>query len=97
MSIPQETSALNTTPNLHEFLNIFHRRRTLILLVMMCFVGLSTTAAIVWSPTFKSTATILIEEQEVPAELVHSTITSYADQRIEMIKQQVMSRPAPLD
>ncbi len=94
MSIPQETSALNTTPNLHEFLNIFHRRRTLILLVMMCFVGLSTTAAIVWSPTFKSTATILIEEQEVPAELVHSTITSYADQRIEMIKQQVMSRPS---
>jgi hypothetical protein len=32
MSIPQETSELNTTPNLHEFLNIFHRRRTLILL-----------------------------------------------------------------
>jgi len=47
---------------------------------------------VLWPPTFKSTATILIEEQEVPAELVHSTITSYADQRIEMIKQQVMSR-----
>jgi polysaccharide biosynthesis transport protein len=37
-------------------------------------------------------ATILIEEQEIPSELVHSTITSYADQRIETIKQQVMSR-----
>jgi uncharacterized protein involved in exopolysaccharide biosynthesis len=37
-------------------------------------------------------ATILIEEQEIPPELVHSTITSYADQRIETIKQQVMSR-----
>ena len=42
--------------------------------------------------TYKSTATILIEEQEIPTELVHSTITSFADQRIEMIKQQVMSR-----
>jgi uncharacterized protein involved in exopolysaccharide biosynthesis len=37
-------------------------------------------------------ATILIEEQEIPSELVHSTITSYADQRIETIKAQVMSR-----
>ncbi|MCS6317309.1 MAG: lipopolysaccharide biosynthesis protein [Nitrospira sp.] len=57
--------------------------------ILLC---LSLAAAVLWPPTFKSTATILIEEQEVPAELVHSTITSYADQRIEMIKQQVMSR-----
>ena len=48
--------------------------------------------AILWPATYKSTATILIEEQEIPAELVHSTITSFADQRIEIIKQQVMSR-----
>jgi polysaccharide biosynthesis transport protein len=48
--------------------------------------------AFLWPPTYKSTATILIEEQEIPSELVRSTITSYADQRIETIKQQVMSR-----
>ncbi len=48
--------------------------------------------AFLWPPTYKSTATILIEEQEIPSDLVRSTITSYADQRIETIKQQVMSR-----
>jgi uncharacterized protein involved in exopolysaccharide biosynthesis len=53
---------------------------------------LSVAAAFLWSPTYKSMATILIEEQEIPSELVQSTITSYADQRIETIKQQVMSR-----
>jgi len=53
---------------------------------------LSLAAAFLWPPTYKSLATILIEEQEIPSELVHSTITSYADQRIETIKQQVMSR-----
>lgn len=81
-----------STVNLRDYLEMFGRRRTLIFLSAGFLLCLSTFAAILWPPTFKSTATILIEEQEVPAELVHSTITSYADQRIETIKQQVMSR-----
>ncbi|SLM42033.1 putative Lipopolysaccharide biosynthesis protein [Nitrospira sp. ND1] len=80
------------TINLGDYLAIFKRRRTVIFFVAGFLLCLSLAAAVLWPPTFKSTATILIEEQEVPAELVHSTITSYADQRIEMIKQQVMSR-----
>ncbi|MCS6327228.1 MAG: lipopolysaccharide biosynthesis protein [Nitrospira sp.] len=81
-----------STINLGDYLAILKRRKTVIVVVSGLLFCLSLAAAILWPPTFKSTATILIEEQEVPAELVHSTITSYADQRIEMIKQQVMSR-----
>ena len=40
----------------------------------------------------RSTATILIEEQEIPPDLVRTTISSYADQRIQVISQQVMTR-----
>jgi len=71
---------------------MFHRQRTLIVLAGAVLLGLSLAAAFLWPATYKSMATILIEEQEIPSELVHSTITSYADQRIETIKQQVMSR-----
>ncbi|OAI44915.1 hypothetical protein AYO43_08710 [Nitrospira sp. SCGC AG-212-E16] len=71
---------------------MFHRRRTLVVLAGGVLLGLSLAAAFLWPATYKSMATILIEEQEIPSELVHSTITSYADQRIETIKQQVMSR-----
>lgn len=78
--------------NLGDYLAILKRRKTVIVVASGLLFCLSLAAAILWPPTFKSTATILIEEQEVPTELVHSTITSYADQRIEMIKQQVMSR-----
>lgn len=78
--------------SLQAYVAIFHRRRTLILLAGGVLLGLSLAAAFLWPATYKSMATILIEEQEIPAELVHSTITSYADQRIETIKQQVMSR-----
>jgi len=86
---PQESES---TVNLRDYLAVFQRRRAVILLAAGLLLCLSVAAAILWPPTYKSTATILIEEQEVPAELVHSTITSYADQRIETIKQQVMSR-----
>ena len=78
--------------SLHDYLAMFHRRRTLIVLAGGVLLGLSLAAAFLWPPIYKSMATILIEEQEIPSELVHSTITSYADQRIETIKQQVMSR-----
>ena len=77
---------------LQDYLAIFRRRRTLTFLAGGALLFLSLTAAFLWPPTYKSMATILIEEQENPSELVHSTITSYADQRIETIKQQVMSR-----
>ena len=78
--------------SLHDYLAMFHRRRTLIVLVGGVLLGLSLAAAFLWPPVYKSMATILIEEQEIPSEFVHSTITSYADQRIETIRQQVMSR-----
>jgi len=75
-----------------EYLEIFQRRRKVILLTFGTLLGAVLAVALLWPPTYKSTATILIEEQEVPSDLVRSTITSYADQRIETIKQQVMSR-----
>ena len=75
-----------------EYLEVFRRRRKLMLMIGLGLLSVALIVAFLWPPTYKSTATILIEEQEIPADLVRSTITSYADQRIETIKQQVMSR-----
>ena len=78
--------------SLKDYIGAFRRRRRLILLTGMGVLMVALPLAFLWPPTYKSTATILIEQQEIPSDLVHSTITSYADQRIETIKQQVMSR-----
>ncbi|MBU6482997.1 MAG: lipopolysaccharide biosynthesis protein [Nitrospirae bacterium] len=86
------TSQSEPVQSFQTYVAMFHRRRTLIVLVGGVLLGLSLAVAFLWPPVYKSMATILIEEQEIPSELVHSTITSYADQRIETIKQQVMSR-----
>ncbi|MFO1466811.1 MAG: hypothetical protein U1F35_10300 [Steroidobacteraceae bacterium] len=56
--------------------------------------GVGTAAiltALLWPPTYRSTGTILIEQQEVPTDFVRSAATSYADQRVQMISQRVMT------
>ena len=56
---------------------------------VIALIGVGT--AVLWPPTYRSTATILIEQQEIPQDLVRSTITSFADQRIQLINQRVMT------
>jgi uncharacterized protein involved in exopolysaccharide biosynthesis len=90
--MPHPSRDSEQTQGLQDYLAILRRRRTLILLAGGSLLILSLAVAFLWPATYKSMATILIEEQEVPTDLVRSTITSYADQRIETIKQQVMSR-----
>ena len=51
----------------------------------------SVVAAIAWPPTYRSSGTILIEQQEVPEDFVRSAISSYADQRVQVISQRVMT------
>jgi uncharacterized protein involved in exopolysaccharide biosynthesis len=61
------------------------------LIVLVLVLVASMTAGLLWPPTYVSTGTILIEQQEVPVDLVRSTISSFADQRIQMISQRVMT------
>ena len=67
------------------------RRWSLLTSVAFGVATLAVLAAFAWPATYMSTGTILIEQQEVPMELVRSTISSYADQRIQVITQRVMT------
>jgi uncharacterized protein involved in exopolysaccharide biosynthesis len=87
------TADMDSSPkDLHHYLSVLHRRRKVIVTVGGVLAILSVAIAF-WLPAvYRSTATILIEEQEIPHDLVRSAIATYADQRIETIKQQVLSR-----
>lgn len=80
------------TKDLRDYLAIVQRRKKQILTVMGILALVSVIVAFTLPPVYRSTATILIEEQEIPTDLVRSTITGYADQRIQVISQQVMTR-----
>lgn len=75
-----------------EYLSMLRRYRAQIIAVTVVLAAITLFTAITLPPIYRSTATILVQEQEVPPELVRSTITSFADERIQVISQQVMTR-----
>lgn len=85
-------SAEQDQKTLREVWRVFRRRRWVVGVAGATILALGAAVAFLWPAVYRSRATILIEEQEIPPDLVRSAISSYADQRIETIKQQVMSR-----
>lgn len=67
------------------------RRRVPAIVVGIAVLLSALGAALLWPATYRATGTILIEQQEVPVDVVRSMISSYADQRIQVISQRVMT------
>jgi polysaccharide biosynthesis transport protein len=84
VAIPQE-------PQFLEHLRDLVRRRGLVLGVFAVALLSTLLIALLTPSVYQSSATILIEQQEIPQDFVRSTITSFADQRIQMISQRVMT------
>lgn len=83
---------ITSTPDLRDYISIVIRRRIRMGVAFFIVFAIGITAAIVWPPTYLSSATILIEDQEIPTDIVRSTITSFATQRIQAITHRVMNR-----
>jgi succinoglycan biosynthesis transport protein ExoP len=81
----------NSSPDSREKLLAYWRRRGTFWSVAGAVMGIAVAIAVLWPPTYRSTATILIEQQEIPQDLVRSVITTYADQRVQIISQRVMT------
>jgi len=80
-----------------DFLDGLVRRRALASAIAAVCVITALAIALLLPPSYRSTGTILIEQQEVPADLVRSTVTAYADQRLQVINQRVMTSSNLLD
>jgi polysaccharide biosynthesis transport protein len=80
------------TKGINDYLLTFRRRKKQILATACILFLIISVVAVIWPASYRSTGTILIEEQEIPSDMVRSTISSYADQRIQVITQQVMTR-----
>lgn len=74
-----------------DIIDIVKRRRWALWTPIAVLLLLSMIVVFVWEPVFRSTSTILIEEQEIPREYVMATVTSYAEQRLQSINQRIMS------
>jgi len=76
---------------LNDYLDMVRRHKFLVLIPALVIFTVAASVAYLLPATYKSQGRILIESQEIPNDLVRTTVTSYADQRIEVIKQRIMT------
>jgi succinoglycan biosynthesis transport protein ExoP len=74
-----------------DILGALRRRKWIGLIIGVIGVTATVTIVKTWPATYQSTATILIEEPDVPADLVKSTVSTFANDRLQVIQQRVMT------
>ncbi|MBI5237000.1 MAG: chain-length determining protein [Deltaproteobacteria bacterium] len=74
-----------------DIIKIIKRRRRGFIVSAFAIFLLSVLITLVWKPVYRSTSTILIEEQEISKEYVMATVSSYAEERLQTINQRIMS------
>ncbi len=87
----EETS--EPSKDLADYLEALRRRRKEIMIVAATLFVISLLVTFLIPPSYRSSATILIEEQQIPRHLIRSTVTAYAWERIRTISEKVMTRP----
>ncbi|MGH8644566.1 MAG: Wzz/FepE/Etk N-terminal domain-containing protein [Gammaproteobacteria bacterium] len=77
---------------LSDYLAIVRRRKKIVVSAIALISLVSFGIAWGLPPVYSSSATILNEQQEISQDFVRSTVTSFAFERIEIIKQKLMTR-----
>ena len=78
--------------SVNDYLEVFKRRKMFVVGPFALVFFLALLLALLLPPVYRSTARILIEEQEIPSDLVRGSVSTFADQRIQSISQRVMTR-----
>ena len=71
--------------------DVIMRRLPIGMMVLAVLLLITVAAALGLPSVYQSRAVILIEQQEMPQDLVRSMVTSFADQRIQVISQRVLT------
>lgn len=78
--------------SVNDYIAIIKHHAVLLIVSCAAILGVSIAVAMSLPPTFESSGTILIESQQISPELVAANNGTFADERIEVIRQRVMTR-----
>jgi succinoglycan biosynthesis transport protein ExoP len=87
----------NETEDIRYYISILRYRKKYFFIPALVVLVVAILVARLLPSTYESTSTILIEEQQIPQEFVRSTVTGFADQRIQSLTQQILSRAKLLE
>jgi uncharacterized protein involved in exopolysaccharide biosynthesis len=71
---------------------LFKRRWAYFLVPFVLIASAGGGVALLWPATYLSEGKILVQSQQIPVELVRPTVTSAAQERIQVIEQRTMTR-----
>jgi polysaccharide chain length determinant protein (PEP-CTERM system associated) len=78
--------------HLDDYIEIM-RRRIWYLVIPFVLIILGTVLFVIFAPRlYKATTLVLVSPQQVPEALIHSTVTTRIEERLQSIAQEVMSR-----
>jgi succinoglycan biosynthesis transport protein ExoP len=80
------------TKDFRDYFFILLKRKRYFFIPFLVLFTIITAVALLLPAVYESTSTILIEDQQIPPEFVRSTVTGFADQRIQSLTQQILSR-----
>ncbi|TDF84123.1 Wzz/FepE/Etk N-terminal domain-containing protein [Pseudomonas sp. H9] len=78
--------------SLNDYIAIIKDRALLLGLSIVVILAVTVVVAVTVPPIYQSTGTILVESQQISPELVSAGNNTFADERIEVIRQRVMTR-----
>ena len=80
------------SPSLQDYMAML-KRHTIVISIIIITVSLAALlVAALLPPTYEASGTILLVPQEISSALVPESVSDYADQKVEMVKQRVMTR-----
>jgi polysaccharide biosynthesis transport protein len=85
------------TKDIRDYLLILKKRKKYFLIPAVLLFSLVIVIAKLLPSIYESSSTILIENQQIPEDFVRSTVTGFADQRIQSLTQQILSRTKLLE
>jgi polysaccharide chain length determinant protein (PEP-CTERM system associated) len=74
-----------------DYLGILRHRKYFFLVPAVIALVVGVVVVMNLPPVYRSYATVLIESQQIPDQFVRSTITSLASERVEVIRQRVLT------
>ncbi len=86
-----------STTGLPEVMAIARRRAGIFAITFIVVFAVAVALALLLPPVYEAKTTVLVEEQQIPPDMVRTTVTDFVEQRLQMITQQVMSRQNLLD
>jgi polysaccharide biosynthesis transport protein len=87
----------NNTNEISYYLDIIRRRKFHFLIPMVLTFSVALAVALTLPSIYSSQATVLIEAQNIPEELVRTTVTGFVEERLQTLSQIVLSRQNLLD